>query len=100
MHLTHRGLDSPLEARIPDLLPHAARLLTRLQHLRWSASGIVCVETVLWHRDGHVIHNAVAQEYDFFSSDPLFESSGTWHAVVSTKNRDIDFSDHCVAAVQ
>ena len=104
-HLTHHeGLDSPLEARILDLLcprgtvpdtPPASKIERKRR--------VVCLEA-LYCLPGTVTRHlrAAVLEPELFSSDPLFASSEAWHAAVSMSkdiNRDIAFAGYCVAAV-
>ena len=104
-HLTHHeGLDSPLEARILDLLcPRGtvpdAPPASKIERVR----RVVCLEA-LYCLPGIITRHlrAAVVEPDLFSSDPLFASSEAWHAAASMAkdiNRDIAFAGHCVAAV-
>ena len=104
-HLTHHeGLDSPLEARILDLLsprgtaPDAPPASNRERKRR-----VVCLEalhclpgTVTRHLRSAVLDTTL------FSSDPFFTSSEAWNAatcMAKDTHRDIAFAGHCVAAV-
>jgi hypothetical protein len=106
VHLTHHErLDSPLEARILDLLcPRGtapdAPPASNIERTR----RMVCLEafycipgTVTRH-----LRAAVLEDTTLFSSDPLFASSEAWNAATSMAkdiDRDIAFAGHCVAAV-
>jgi hypothetical protein len=104
-HLTHHeGLDSPLEARILDLLsprgtaPDAPPASNKERERR-----VVCLEA-LYCLPGTVARHlrAAVLEPDLFSSDPLFASSEAWNTATSMAkdiNRDIAFAGHCIAAV-
>ena len=104
-HLTHHeGLDSPLEARILDLLsprgtapdaPPASNIERKRR--------MVCLKA-LHCLPGTVTRHLRAALLDttLFSSDPLFTSSEAWNAATSMAkdtHRDIAFAGHCVAAV-
>jgi hypothetical protein len=104
-HLTHyEGLDSPLEARIFDLLsprgtapdaPPASNIERKRR--------MVCLHA-LHCLPGTVIRHLRAAVLDttLFSSDPLFASSEAWNAATSMAkdtHRDIAFAGHCVATV-
>jgi Family of unknown function (DUF6535) len=104
-HLTHHeGLDSPLEARILDLLsprgtaPNAppASNIERKRRM-------VCLEALYCLPRTITRHlRAAVLDTELFSSDPLFASSEAWDAAASMAkdiNRDIAFAGHCVAAV-
>lgn len=104
-HLTHHeGLDSPLEARILDLLSprgmaRDAPPTSNLERKR----RMVCLEA-LHCLPGTVVRHLRAAVLDttLFSSDPLFTSSEAWNAAMSMAkdiHRDIAFAGHCVAAV-
>jgi Family of unknown function (DUF6535) len=104
-HLTHHeGLDSPLEARIFDLLsPRGtapdAPPASNIERTR----RMVCLEA-LHCLPGTVTRHLRAAVLDttLFSSDPLFASSEAWNAATSMAkdiNRDIALPGHCVAAV-
>jgi hypothetical protein len=106
VHLTHHEkLDSPLEARILDLLsprgtaPDAPPASSIERKRR-----VVCLEA-LYCLPGTVTRHlraAVFEDTTLFSSDPLFASSEAWNAATSMANdthRDIAFAGHCVAAV-
>ena len=104
-HLIHpEGLDSPLEARILDLLsprgvvPHVPptsamerkRCIQRLEAL-------YCLPGVVARR-----LRAAVLAPTLFATDPLFVSSEAWPVAVSMAqdaNRDIALAGHCVAAV-
>ncbi|KAI0294089.1 hypothetical protein B0F90DRAFT_1758947 [Multifurca ochricompacta] len=104
-HLTHHeGLDSPLEARIFDLLcprgtapnvpPASAKELKRR---------VVCLEA-LYCLPGTVLRHLRLGilEPTLFSSDPLFASTEAWAvatSMVRDTNRDIALAAHCVSAV-
>ena len=104
-HLTHReGLDSPLEARILDLLcprgtaPDAPTTSAKERKRRVvSLEALYCLPgTVRRH-----VRTAVF-EPSLFASDPFFSSSEAWAVATSMAkdiNGDIAFSGHCVAAV-
>ena len=104
-HLTHHeGLDSPLEARILDLLsprgtapdaPPASNLERKRR--------MVCLEA-LYCLPGTVKRHLRQALLDFtlLSSDPLFASSEAWNAAATMArdtHRDIALTGHCVAAV-
>ena len=105
-HLTHHErLDSPLEARILDLLsprgtapdaPPASNIERKRR--------MVCLEA-LYCLPGTVTRHlraAVLDDPTLYSSDPLFASSEAWNAATSMAkdiHRDIAFAGHCVAAV-
>lgn len=105
-HLTHyERLDSPLEARILDLLsprgtapdaPPASNIERKRRMVCLEA--LYCLpETVTRH-----LRIAVLDDTAFFSRDPLFASSEAWNAATSMAqdiHRDIAFAGHCVAAV-
>jgi Family of unknown function (DUF6535) len=105
-HLTHHErLDSPLEARILDLLsPRGtapdAPPTSNVERKRRMA----CLEA-LYCLPGTVTRHlraAVVEDTSFFSSDPLFASSEAWNAatfMAKDTHRDIAFAGHCVAAV-
>ena len=105
-HLTHHEkLDSPLEARILDLLcPRGtapdAPPASNIERTR----RMVCLEA-LYCLPGTVTRHlraAVLEDTTLFSSDPLFASSEAWNAATSMAkdiHRDIAFAGHCVAAV-
>jgi hypothetical protein len=104
-HLTHHeGLDSPLEARILDLLsprgtapdaPPASNIERKRR--------MVCLEAL------HCLPGTVTRhlreavlDTTLFSSDPLFASSEAWNAATTMAkdiHRDIALAGHCVAAV-
>ena len=104
-HLTHHdGLDTPLEARILDLLcprgtaPDEPPTSTLEQHRR-----VVCLEAI-YCLPGVVTRHMRAAMFEptLFASDPFFASSEAWAVAASmTKdsNRDIAFAAHCVASV-
>jgi hypothetical protein len=104
-HLTHHeGLDSPLEARILDLLsprgtapdaPPASNIDRKRR--------MVCLEA-LYCLPGTVTRHLREAVLDttLFSSDPLFASSEAWNAatfMAKDIHRDIALTGHCVAAV-
>ena len=104
-HLVHHeGLDSPLEARIFDLLsprgvvPDAPPTSNKERQRR-----IVCIEALYclpWAVTRHL--RAAVLDATLFSSDPLFASSEAWNAAISMTrdiHRDIAFGGHCVVAV-
>ena len=104
-HLTHHeALDSPLEARILDLLcprgtaPDAPPTSEKERKRR-----VVCLEALYclpWAIGRHV--RAAVLEPSIFASDPLFASSEAWAAATSVAkdiNKEMAFSGHCVAAV-
>ena len=104
-HLTHHeGLDSPLEARILDLLSPRGRApdappASSIERKR----RMVCLEA-LYCLPGTVTRHLRAAVLDttLFSSDPLFASSEAFNAATAMSkdtHRDIAFSGHCVAAV-
>ena len=104
-HLTHHeGLDSPLEARIFDLLsPRGtapdAPPSSNIERKR----RMVCLEA-LHCLPGTVTRHLRAAMLDstLLSSEPLFTSSESWNAATSMArdtHRDIAFTGHCVAAV-
>ena len=104
-HLTHHdGLDSPLEARILDLLcprgtaPSEPPTSVLEQHRR-----VACLEA-LYCLPGVVTRHlrAAAFEPTLFASDPIFASSEAWTVAASMRNdtnRDIALAAHCVASV-
>ncbi|KAI0245969.1 hypothetical protein BJV78DRAFT_1258700 [Lactifluus subvellereus] len=104
-HLTHHeGLDSPLEARVLDLLcprgtvPHMPPTSAMERKRRvLSLEALYCLPGVVaWHMRAAVI------EPTLFATDPLFVSSEAWAVAVSMAqdtNRDIALAGHCVAAV-
>ena len=104
-HLTHHeGLDSPLEARILDLLcprgtaPDAPPISPKERKRRVvSLEALYCLPgTIRRH-----VRTAVI-EPSLFASDPFFSSSEAWTVATSMAkdiNGDIAFSGHCVAAV-
>ena len=100
----HEGLDSPLEARILDLLcprgtaPDALPTSSKERKRR-----IVCLEA-LYCLPGTIKRHVRAADLDpdLFASDPLFASSEAWAAATSMAkdtNRDLAFSGQCVAAM-
>lgn len=103
-HLTHHdGLDSPLEARILDLLcprgtaPDEPPTSVLEQHRR-----VACLEA-LYCLPGVVTRHmrAAAVDPTLFASDPLFASSEAWAVAASMTNdtdRDIALAAHCVAS--
>jgi hypothetical protein len=105
-HLVHHeGLDSPLEARILDLLcPRGTAPEVPPTSEVERKRRVVCLEA-LYCLPGAVTRHlrAATLEPVLFASDPLFASSEAWAAAVSmaqdTTNRDLAFSGHCVAAV-
>ncbi len=104
-HLMHHdGLDSPLEARILDLLcprgtaPDEPPTSALEQHRR-----IACLEA-LYCLPGVVTRHMRAAVADptLFASDPLFASSEAWSvaaSMINDSNRDIALAAHCVASV-
>jgi hypothetical protein len=104
-HLTHHeGLDSPLEARILDLLsPRGTAPDSPPTSNMERERRIVCLQA-LYCLPGTVTRHlrAAILEPDLFLSDPLFASSEAWNTAASMAkdiNRDIAFTGHCVAAV-
>ena len=104
-HLTHyEGLDSPLEARILDLLSPrgtepGAPPTSNVERKR----RMVCLEA-LHCLPGTITRHLRAAVLDttLFSSDPLFTSSEAWNAATTMAkdtHRDIAFTGHCVTAV-
>jgi hypothetical protein len=100
----HEGLDSPLEARILDLLcprgtaPDAPPTSTKERRRR-----VVCLEA-LYCLPGTIKRHVRAADLDpyLFQSDPLFASSEAWAAATSMAkdtNRDLAFSGQCVTAM-
>lgn len=104
-HLTHHeGLDSPLEARILDLLcprgtaPDAPPTSAKERKRR-----VVCLEA-LYCLPGTIARHVRTATFEpfLFASDPFFSSSEAWAVATSMAkdiNGDIAFSGHCVAAV-
>ncbi|KAH8991296.1 hypothetical protein EDB92DRAFT_690566 [Lactarius akahatsu] len=104
-HLMHYdGLDSPLEARILDLLcprgmaPDEPPTSALEKHRR-----VACLEA-LYCLPGVVSRHMRATVIDptLFASDPLFASSEAWSVAASMandSNRDIALAAHCVASV-
>jgi len=104
-HLTHHeGLDSPLEARILDLLcPRSTAPDTPPQSRKERKRRVVCLEALycLPGAIGRHVRAAVLEPF-LFASDPLFASSEAWAVATSVAkgiNKDMAFSGHCVAAV-
>jgi hypothetical protein len=104
-HLTHHnGLDTPLEARILDLLcprgtaPDEPPTSALEQHRR-----VVCLEAIYCLPGVVTRHMRAAMlEPTLFAIDPFFASSEAWAVAASMandSNRDIAFAAHCVASV-
>jgi len=104
-HLTHHeGLDSPLEARILDLLcPRGTAPSAPPTSAKERKRRVVCLEA-LYCLPGTIrrhVHTAIFEPV-LFVSDPFFSSSEAWAVATSMAkdiNGDIAFSGHCVAAV-
>lgn len=104
-HLIHHdGLDSPLEARILDLLcprgtsPNEPPTSAIEQHRR-----VACLEA-LYCLPGVISRHLRAATFEptLFTSDPLFASSEAWAVATSMSNdsnRDIALAAHCVSSV-
>ena len=104
-YLTHHdGLDSPLEARILDLLcprgtvPDKPPKSAPEQHRR-----VACLEA-LYCLHGVVTRHLRAAMVDptLFARDPFLASSEAWAVTASLakdSNREIAFAAHCVASV-
>ncbi len=105
-HLTHyEGLDSPLEARILDLVsprgmapdaPPASNVERKRR--------VVCLKA-LYCLPGTItrhLREAMLVDPTLISNDPLFASSEAWNVATSMAkdiHRDFAFAGHCVAAV-
>jgi hypothetical protein len=100
----HEGLDSPLEARILDLLcprgtaPDAPPTSPKERKRR-----LVCLKAI-YCLPGAIRRHVLMTDREpyLFASDPLFASSEAWGAATSMAkdtNKDLAFSGQCVAAV-
>jgi Family of unknown function (DUF6535) len=100
----HEGLDSPLEARILDLLcPRGTTPDTPPTSTKERRRRLVCLEA-LYCLPGAIKRHVRAADLDsyLFASDPLFASSEAWAAATSMAkdtNRDLAFSGQCVTAM-
>lgn len=100
----HEGLDSPLEARILDLLcPRGTAPDTPPTSAKERKRRVVCLEALYCVPGtiGRHIRTATFEPF-LFASDPLFSSSEAWAVATSMSkdtNGDITFSGHCVVAV-
>jgi Family of unknown function (DUF6535) len=100
----HEGLDSPLEARILDLLcprgttPDAPPTSARQRRRR-----VVCLQA-LYCLPGVIKRHVRAADLEphLLASDPVFASSEAWTTATSMAkdtNKDLAFSGQCIAAM-
>ncbi|KAH9957134.1 hypothetical protein BC827DRAFT_1157447 [Russula dissimulans] len=102
--IDYEGLDSPLEARILDLLcPRGTAPDVPPASAMERKRRLICLEA-LYCLPGSIVRHVLSVVLDpvLFASDPLFASSEAWAAatyMAKDTNKDIAFSGHCVSAV-